>query len=78
MRLTNGAEWYDGDTKRLKKIIRAVSKVICFAAGGVFLIAPVASFNGFLWMAGSVVALLIGGLAYGWAEPEDEPQDLKS
>jgi hypothetical protein len=46
-------EWYDGDTKTFKKLVRVVSKVVGCAAGAVFFIAPVTSFNGFVWMAGS-------------------------
>ena len=53
------------------------SKVVGCVAAGVFLIAPVLSFNGFLLMAGSVVALLICGLAYGLAEPDEDPEELK-
>ena len=71
-----GRAGYDGDTKRLKKQIRVVSKVICCIAG-VFLIAPVMSFNGFMWMAGSVVVFLISALAHGWSEPDEDPEELK-
>lgn len=56
-----------------KKLVRVVGKVVGCAAGAVFLIAPVTSLNGFVWMAGSAYVGLMCIFAHRWADPDEGP-----
>lgn len=47
--------------------------MVGYIAGAVFVIAPVWSFDGFVWMVGAVVAGLVCMFAQNWAEPDEDP-----
>lgn len=44
-----------------------------YIAGGVFVIAPVWTFDGFVWMAGATVVGLVCIVVHKWAEPDEDP-----